>query len=139
MQAIMRSARLLRDVAVARKQKQAATPQPRAAHAALYAHIAVEGTRPTVLADKLGITPQAVAQLVGELSAMGLVERVPDPTDGRAKLVRFTAKGRQDILDGFAVFESVEAELRRELGAKSFDRLLDLAKQLEAAAERLVP
>ncbi len=136
-QSLLRASRLVKELAVARKHAQYPGPQPRAAHAALYAHISLEGTRPTVLANKLGITPQAVAQLVGELASMGLVERVPDPADGRARLVRFTAKGRRDILQGFAVFESLEADLRNEMGARAFDRLHTLLVQLEAAVEQL--
>lgn len=90
-----------------------------------------------MLAEKLGITPQAVAQLVRELAEMGLVERVPDPDDGRARLVRFTRRGRKDILDGFRVFEGVEADLREQLGAEDFDQLVALLQRLEAAAEGL--
>ncbi|MEM7151438.1 MAG: MarR family winged helix-turn-helix transcriptional regulator [Myxococcota bacterium] len=137
LQALFRSSRLLRDIAVDRKSRTHSGPQPRAAHAALYAHISLKGTRPTVLAEKLGITPQAVAQLVRELAEMGLVERVPDPDDGRARLVRFTRRGRKDILDGFRVFEGVEADLREQLGAEDFDQLVALLQRLEAAAEGL--
>jgi len=137
MQSLLRASRLLKELAVARKQEQFAGPHPRAAHAALYAHIALEGTRPSVLAERLSITPQAVAQLVRELETMGLVERVPDPRDGRARLVRFTAKGRQDILDGFAVFATIEADLRSAMGARSYDRLCRLLRALEDAAEDL--
>lgn len=138
LQKLFRSSRLLKELAVARKQRAHPRPQPRTAHAALYAHISLEGTRPTLLADKLGITPQAVAQLVGELEAMGLVERVPDPSDGRARLVRFTRKGRQDVLDGFQIFEGVEADLRRELGDRDFERLHTLLARFESAVDRMV-
>lgn len=137
MQALLRASRLLKELAVRRKQRAASDPQPRAAHAAVYAHVSLHGTRPTELADKLGISPQAVAQLVGELAEMGLVERVPDPTDGRARLVRFTRKGRADILAGFRVFEGIEADLRAEFGDRDFDRLLRLVQRLEAEADRM--
>ena len=138
LQKLFRSSRRLKELAVARKQRAHPRPQPRTAHAALYAHIALEGTRPTLLAEKLGITPQAVAQLVGELETMGFVERVPDPADGRARLVRFTRKGRQDLLDGFQIFEGVEADLRRELGDRDFERLHTLLARFESAVDRLV-
>jgi len=137
LQSIFRSSRLLQALAVERKQIEFPGPQPRTPHAALYAHISLGGTRPTTLASKLGITPQAVAQLVGELESMGLVERVPDPEDGRARLVRFTDKGRQDILAGFDVFAAIEREIRSELGARDFDRLLSLAQRLEAIATEM--
>lgn len=51
------------------------------------------GARPTVLAQKSGVTKQAVSQLVRELEARGYVEQVSDPTDTRAKIVRLTKRG----------------------------------------------
>lgn len=138
MQSLLRSSRLLKALAVARKTRSHSGPQPREAHAALYAHISLAGTRPTVLAEKIGITPQAVAQLVGELVSMGLVERVPDPTDGRARLVRFTRRGRQDILHGFRVFEGLEEDLRQRMGARDVERLRALLQRLELVAEELL-
>jgi len=51
------------------------------------------GARSTVLAQKSGVTKQAMRQLVRELEARGCVERVPDPSDTRAKIVRLTKRG----------------------------------------------
>ena len=47
-----------------------------------------------------------MAQTVGELEADGLVERRPDPDDGRRALVELTAAGR----------ETLEADRRRRVG-----------------------
>ena len=51
------------------------------------------GSRPTILAQRTGITKQAIGQLVRELEARGYVEQVPDTTDTRAKIVRLTKRG----------------------------------------------
>lgn len=51
------------------------------------------GVRPTALAQRIGITKQAISQLVRELEARGYVEQVPDSTDTRAKIVRLTKRG----------------------------------------------
>ena len=45
----------------------------------------------SVLAERAAITKQSMAELVAHLERHGYVERVPDPTDRRAKLVRSTA------------------------------------------------
>jgi len=66
----------------------------RPVHNAVFAQVYGAGARITDVAAQLGVTKQAVTLLVDELEAGGYVERVPDPSDGRAKLVRLTGRGR---------------------------------------------
>ncbi|MEM1413798.1 MAG: MarR family transcriptional regulator [Myxococcota bacterium] len=136
LQRLFRAARLLNEHAL---RSAPAWPgrRPRPAHMSLFPHIALEGTRPSELAEKLGVTRQAVAQLVGDLEAAGVVERRADPADGRAKLVAFTEAGRQGMLDGLAHLRHVEEELVAELGEATVAALRELAGPLEGAAERL--
>jgi DNA-binding MarR family transcriptional regulator len=47
------------------------------------------------LADALGIDPPNASVVVADLESLGLVRRRPHPTDGRAKVVEATRKGRQ--------------------------------------------
>ncbi|MCA9591617.1 MAG: winged helix DNA-binding protein, partial [Myxococcales bacterium] len=97
-QLLFKCARLLNERAIATLPVADET-RPRAAHMALFPHVDLEhGTRLTTLADKLGVSKQAVAQLVDDLEAMGVMARVPDPDDGRAKRVVFTDKGRAAML-----------------------------------------
>lgn len=57
--------------------------------------LAVEGPlRVSDLARREAMTQPGVTILVNRLSDAGLAERVPDPTDGRAALVRITGAGR---------------------------------------------
>jgi DNA-binding MarR family transcriptional regulator len=63
-------------------------------HHPVFENIDSEGTRLTVLATRAGLTHQAMGELVSELEHRGYVERVPDPSDGRARLVRLTHDGR---------------------------------------------
>jgi DNA-binding MarR family transcriptional regulator len=104
---------------------------------ALFPHIDLEGgTRVTELASKLGVTKQAVGQLVDDLQAYGWVERRPDPDDGRAKRVHFTEHGKASMLDGLQHLRSVEKQLTRALGkpvlTSLHDALLKLHDLLEA-------
>ena len=63
------------------------------AFASLIPLLDAAGARPTALAQKSGVTKQAMSQLVRELETRGYVEQVPDPTDTRAKIVRLTRRG----------------------------------------------
>ncbi|TIC87380.1 MarR family transcriptional regulator [Nocardioides sp. GY 10113] len=72
------------------------------------ARIGPHGSRVSDLAEQARITKQSAAASVEQLEAAGYVERVPDPTDGRARLVRLTARARP-------VAEAADAEVRRTL------------------------
>jgi DNA-binding MarR family transcriptional regulator len=103
----------------------------------LLPHIDLEGTRATEIARRAGITKQAVGQLVDDMIGLGMLERVPDPDDGRAQLVRFTDEGIAQLLAGLDVLDEIEIDLGGDAGAATLDRLRrDLAKLLPAL-ERL--
>ena len=78
------------------------------------------------------MTKQAMAQLVAHLEATGYVERVADPADRRAKLVRTTARGRAvfAIVRGFVA--DMDARLDATLGAAKMARLRALLEELNA-------
>lgn len=65
----------------------------RLVHHNVMAHITRDGIRLTELAERAGMTKQAMSELVLDLEVLGYLRREPDPTDGRAKLIRFTKKG----------------------------------------------
>lgn len=119
---LFRCARLFNDEGTHRVATKTETPVLRAAHMNLMPHIDLSGTRLTVLAQRLGVTKQAAGQLVGDLEKMGVLKREPDPEDGRAKRVVFTEQGRRGLLDGLAVLDQIEQELRRDLGDEAMDR-----------------
>src|SRR5262245_58500689 len=90
---LFRAARLVNERAVAEVQHEGGTPL-RLAHTQLFPHIAFEGIRLTEIAKRLDVTKQAISPLVDELVDTGMVERVADPADQRAKLIRWTRAGR---------------------------------------------
>lgn len=115
-QLLLKCARLLDERAVARVNRAAGQPLIRPAHTKLLPHIDFAGTRLGDIARRIGITKQAVGQLVAELGEMGVVELLPDPKDRRAKLVRFTSKGTAAIRHGLDVLRAIEAELGARIG-----------------------
>ncbi len=123
---LLKCARLVNELAFATLPSSAMGGSIRPAHLALYPHIELEGgTRVTDLAAKLGITKQAVGQLVDDLERFGAVERVPDSEDGRAKRVCFTEDGRSSMLEGVAHLKSLERNLTRALGRSTMKSLHD--------------
>ena len=122
LQLLFRAARLLDEEALARLAR-ADRPPLRRSHTALFLHIDLAGTRLIELARRTGVTKQAVAQLVDELEAWGVVDRRPDPEDRRAKLVVFSRRGRRGLLDGLALLQSLEAELAQRIGTRTMQGL----------------
>lgn len=121
-QLLFRCARLLNERALVGLRAQSGKPV-RAAHTTLFPHIDLEGTRATVLAERLGVTKQAIGPLIDELEAWGFLERVPDPSDGRAKLVRFARAPGHTLLDGIKGLDEVDAQMRDVVGESEFEDL----------------
>src|SRR5215831_20907484 len=82
----------------------------RPAHFTVFQHIPPGGIRLTALADAALMTKQSMGYLVDDLEALGYVERVPDPTDRRAKVVRLTARGRAVERTVREVIKQIEAD-----------------------------
>jgi DNA-binding MarR family transcriptional regulator len=132
-QLLFKCARLVNERAIARVNERGTGPALRASHTALFPHLSAEGVRGAELAKKLGVTKQAVSQLVTELEEWGVVEQIADPQDGRAKLVRFSKKGEQAMLQGLAVLNQLEAELSDKIGKRRMQELHTALLALEKA------
>jgi DNA-binding MarR family transcriptional regulator len=85
--------------------------------------IGPDGTRLTDLAEQAQVTKQTAGFLVDQLERAGWVERAPDPTDKRARLVRIAARGKQAIPIADAAVAEVEAEWEAHLGARRMAQL----------------
>jgi DNA-binding MarR family transcriptional regulator len=86
------------------------------AQARVAARIGPTGSRVTDLAEQARVTKQTAAFLVEQLEAAGYVQRVPDPTDGRARLVQLTPRARQVAQVADAEVEQVLAEWSDHVG-----------------------
>jgi DNA-binding MarR family transcriptional regulator len=95
----------------------------RPAHAAVFVNIDSEGTRLTDLAERALMTPQAMGELVDDLARRGYVERIPDPSDRRAKLIVLTDRGYDAVESAFATINGIEVALEAALGRTTLLRL----------------
>jgi DNA-binding MarR family transcriptional regulator len=100
-----------------------------------------EGSRLSDLAEATGVTKSAMTQLIDVLVRLGYVERVPDPHDGRATLIRRTERGWAINRIARDTVESVQCEWREVLGDEEFTRVLTGLRRLtqvvsESAGDR---
>lgn len=105
------------------------------AQARLAQRIAEEGTRLTELADRAGVTKQTASLLVAALEREGLVERVPDPADGRARLIQLSSRGRQAAQRAMEVVIGVEGEWTAHLGPELAERLREALVRLREVTD----
>lgn len=93
------------------------------AQARVFQRIGADGSRLTELAEAAGITKPTAVFLVDQLERAGYVERVPDPTDGRARLVKVAERGARSVEASRAVVAEVEAEWTAHLGERRMTQL----------------
>ena len=102
------------------------------AQARVLMRVGPDGTRLTELAEAAQVTKQTAGFLVDQLEKLGYVERVPDPTDGRARLVRVTEKALAAVPVANAEMARIEAEWEQHIGKR---RMTQLREALEMLGE----
>jgi len=100
------------------------------AQARVFQRIGPDGNRLTDLAEQAQITKQSAGFLVDQLERAGYVERVRDPTDARARLVRVAERGTRAIPLAAAIVAEVEAEWATHLGATRMTELREILGDL---------
>jgi DNA-binding MarR family transcriptional regulator len=92
-------------------------------HGAVIANLDPEGTRPSVLAARAGMTKPAMGELIDELEALGYVRRAPDPSDRRAKLVVPTRRALARQAVAGELMEEIEQVYLDHLGPTGYKSL----------------
>jgi DNA-binding MarR family transcriptional regulator len=95
----------------------------RPVHNHVLRHLDLDGTRASVIAERSGLTRQAITQIVDELEAAGVVTREPDPQDGRAKRIVYTPAGRAAFGESRARIAAIERAWREQLGTERWQAL----------------
>ena len=99
-------------------------------HQIVFASLARTGTRLTALAERAAMSKQAMGQLVDDLERLSYVERVPDPADGRAKIVRLTHQGALFMDDAADVVSGIWQDYAALLGPSELAQLQSRLDQL---------
>jgi len=85
-----------------------------------------DGVRPSTLAERAGMSKQAMNQLLGSLEGLGYIIRSDAPEEGRARTIRFTKRGRAAYSKIHDILGEIEREWSAELGPARFVQLKDL-------------
>lgn len=104
----------------------------RPAHSKVFEVIKGKGSRVTDMAADASMTKQAMQYLVDDLERLGYAERIPDPVDRRAKLIRLTPRGRECVVFAREAFAATEAEWASKLGAEKMEQLRAILVELNA-------
>ncbi len=102
----------------------------RPAHFSVFQHLAPEGSRATDMAERAQITKQSMGYLVDALEKQGYLEQLPDPTDGRARLVRLTDRGLAVNRVAEQILQQTEADWAKKLGKNKMQKLRHLLADL---------
>jgi DNA-binding MarR family transcriptional regulator len=85
-----------------------------------------DGVRPGTLAERAGMSKQAMNQLLRSLEGLGYIFRSDAPNEGRARIIRFTKRGRAAYARIYEILGEIEREWNSELGARDFALLKEL-------------
>jgi DNA-binding MarR family transcriptional regulator len=100
---------------------------------------AENGSRLTDLAERAMMTKQTVGEVVSDLEQLGYVERVPDPDDGRAKIIRLTPRGREAYATGRRLIDELEHDWAERFGEERMTALRELLEAVHAGRFGAVP
>ncbi len=99
-------------------------------HTVLISNLDTEGAQITAIAEKAGITKQAMGQLANELEKKGYVQKTKSTEDSRAYLIMFTERGKDALIAAYDVKVIIEKEYKELLGIENLEVLRDVLKAL---------
>ncbi len=105
----------------------------RATHTTLLTNMDLSGDTVTVVAERAGITKQAMGRLAAELEEASYITAAQDPSDARARLLELTELGQRLMLDSLTVMTELERRYANEIGT---DFLSGVLKGLAAFVDR---
>jgi len=114
---------------------EAGYPEVRPVHGCVFGTIGDGGDRLTALADRARMTKQSVGEVVSELERLGYVERVPDPSDGRAKIIKLTERGQGAYDLAFATIEAIQRRWEERYGAERVRDALAMMREVVGDAD----
>ena len=102
----------------------------REAHLQIFGNVGIDGIRLTTLAARAQLSAAATSELVDDLQALGYLERRPDPSDGRAKLIYPTPRGRRALDAAGDRVAEIEQRWADLVGRPAFDAAMQTLQRL---------
>ena len=95
-------------------------------HMAVFRFPSPDGERPSILAERAGMSKQAMNRLLGSLEDLGYLRRSDAPNEGRARIVHFTKRGHAAYAKAIDILRDIERDWVAVLGPKDFARLKEI-------------
>jgi DNA-binding MarR family transcriptional regulator len=95
-------------------------------HMAVFRFPGPDGERPSTLAERAGMSKQAMNRLLGSLEELGYLVRSDAPDEGRARIVHFTKRGHAAWAKALDILRDIERDWRAELGPEDFAQLKEI-------------
>ena len=95
----------------------------RVPHMAVLQYPGPDGVRPGILAERAGMSKQAMNQLLRSLEGLGYIIRIDAPDEGRARVIRLTKRGRAAYSRIYGILRDIEREWSAALGTERFAQL----------------
>lgn len=111
---------------IIRELNAAGFEELRVPHMAVLQFPGPDGVRPGTLAERAGVSKQAMNQLLRSLEKLGYIVRSDAPNKGRARIIRFTKRGRAAYARIHEILRQIEREWSAELGPKRLAQLKEL-------------
>lgn len=111
---------------IIRELNAAGFEELRVPHMAVLQFPGPDGVRPGTLAERAGMSKQAMNQLLRSLEKLGYIVRSDVPNEGRARIIRFTKRGRAAYARVHEILRQIEREWSAELGPKRLAQLKEL-------------
>jgi DNA-binding MarR family transcriptional regulator len=92
-------------------------------HFSVLRNLGEDGSRPSELAARAGVTRQAITKIVHELERLDMVRRDPDPNDGRGVIVRYTDRGRAALNIARKRMRALEHEYATRVGTDRWEQI----------------
>ncbi|MCO1336954.1 MarR family transcriptional regulator [Microbulbifer sp. OS29] len=100
-------------------------------HTQLISNLSTTGDSITSLAEKAGMTKQAMGQLANELQSKGYVKKVPNEQDKRSSMVQFTQRGEEALTAAYKIKLQIDVEYAKLLGVDNLKNLRKLLEKLQ--------
>lgn len=115
---------------IVRELNRAGFDELRLPHIAVLQFPGPDGVSPGTLADRAGMSKQAMNQLLRSLEALGYIVRSDAPDERRMRMVRYTKRGRAADAKIHDILRDIEHEWSAELGSKRFAQLKELLSRV---------
>lgn len=105
-------------------------------HLLVIERLFISEARATELAEAIGLTKQATGQILDRMDELDYVRRVPDPSDGRAKVLQLTDRGQRAAQTLLSIADENEEKLLVALGQTRHRQLRAALASLITATQR---